>query len=649
MLTKNSNKILTSNRLFAGFRNCGIINMTWTNLLYKDADQRVLPQAFEILGIGINKHKMNTTGKTEWTGITRHSRADLDAFANLADLLAHEVAIQGFKFVEMLQAIDVHDQRLWKSKVFFPNTDRNEDGQKRQISSILNKITQQIPVWDKDKVTGLFRKTAAGIANGAGADSDRVNRQLGWKGDAQSRSYAVADLEAYVDVQAMQAGFAKDSWRLQHHLGRAAIVVNELWYDVLLPGLTATSGLSIRKQEVLQVHKKLVEAYWQALPVKTLKYGMNIVAGLPKVVEVMKTYEYATFYDRVLQAECDSMDKLQMMQEIPYLASWQQANTARAKSEQIAHLANSTHADFSETRVLSSKRSAEAAETVNQEPLAKRQRIEVHAAVKEEQMQAELEQLRSHRRQKELQLQIGKEKQAIHELDQQQQDLRSRQMMCNPAQGGSALTEQVKSASTSSQDVQLSNTPFSPELQNQALLSGSNAAEDSKVPVAQPDQMRGAPKNPDFFQSQTIDGRYKEWVGGGQYASIKGQLVMNKNGLGLPRTKGICHAKSAVDNLRKKRCLPEAIEQLVMQGLTSDAAVALVSHVVADFGLRSISTQSEAFCELARFEQSLAAENSAKVTAIAAKKLCRTSRTLEEFKAAYDLARNQALVFVYFS
>lgn len=271
--------LLTPSYHCAGFRNCGIIHMKWTNLLYKQADQRVLPQAFDILGIGINKHKTNTTGKTEWTGITRHARADLDAFAALADLIAHEIVMQGFRFVDMLQSIDVHDQRLWKSKVFFPNTDRNEDGQKRQISSLFNKIIQQIPGWDKDKTTGLFRKTAASLANGAGADSDKVNRQLSWKRNSQSRSYAVADLGAYIDVQAMQAGFEKDSWRLHHHLGRAAIAADELWYDVLLPGLTTTPELSIRKQEVLQAHKKLVEAYWQALPINVLKYGMKFVAG----------------------------------------------------------------------------------------------------------------------------------------------------------------------------------------------------------------------------------------------------------------------------------------------------------------------------------------------------------------------------------
>ncbi|DBA98855.1 TPA: hypothetical protein ACH3X1_014614 [Trebouxia sp. C0004] len=93
---------------------------------------------------------------------------------------------------------------------------------------------------------------------------------------------------------------------------------------------------------------------------------------------------------------------------------------------------------------------------------------------------------------------------------------------------------------------------------------------------------------------------------------------------------------------RKGACLKRS-SSWFCEGLTSDAAVALVSHVVADFGLRNISTQSEAFYELERFEEAVKAGESAEVAAIGAKKLCRTSRTLEEFKAAYNLARSQAL------
>ncbi len=63
-------------------------------------------------------------------------------------------------------------------------------------------------------------------------------------------------------------------------------------------------------------------------------------------MEVMQSHECALFSDRVLQAECDSMEKLQMMQDLPYLAEWQQANCARAESEQVAHHANSTYAEL---------------------------------------------------------------------------------------------------------------------------------------------------------------------------------------------------------------------------------------------------------------------------------------------------------------
>lgn len=60
--------------------------------------------------------------------------------------------------------------------MFFPNTDLTEDGQKGQITSLFEKVTKKIQGWDKDKKIGLFRNTATGIANGAGADSDRINR-----------------------------------------------------------------------------------------------------------------------------------------------------------------------------------------------------------------------------------------------------------------------------------------------------------------------------------------------------------------------------------------------------------------------------------------------------------------------------------------
>ncbi len=145
-----------------------------------------------------------------------------------------------------------------------------------------------------------------------------------------------------------------------------------------------------------------------------------------------------------------------------------------------------------------------------------------------------------------------------------------------------------------------------------------------------------------MFKAQTIDVRYKEWVGFGQYASIKSQLVMKKNGLGLPKTG---HDKSAVDNLRKKRCLPEAIEQLVVQGLSSDAAVALVTQVVTEFGLKSIYNQSEAFLELHNLETAVAAGKTTEVAKFETRKLCKTGKTVREFQIAYHRARSEVVVF----
>ena len=605
-----------------------------------------------MLSIGISQHKVNPTGKLERTCITRHAQAEQDPFAALATLLAHEIETNRFALIDMLRSdtldAETCQRLLWRSRVFLPNIDRDNSGRTSQIESLLEKVVKEIPDWDKakDKHTGLFHNTAAGNARAAGAAPDEVNRYFRWNSDVQSKFYASHHTEAGINVQAVLAGFDINSWKQNHHLGRAAVDVDEAWCDALLPGLSATakqSDLSVRRKELTDTLLKLAEAFWQALPVEKLKSGLHahVVAGLPRIQEVMQTDEYASFSDRVLQAECDSMEKLHMMHEVPYLAKWQQANYARQESQKVAHHATSGSTHFSRAREQSQLRSAEAAEIVNQEPPAKRQKIAHSAADKEHQMQAELEQLRAHRRQKELQLQIDKEKQAILELDQQPQDFTSTQMMCNPAQGVSVLTQQVIPASTVSQDVQVSNTPFSPELQVWAVLSGSSTAEDSTEPAAQPSKVK---LNPDLFKSQTIHGRYQEWVGGGQYASIKSQVVRTRRGWELPKKRGTQHTEAASSNLRKKVHLPEAVEHLVMQGLSEDAAVALVTQVVSDFGLTSISTQSEAFAELDRLEKAVRAGEPAQVAKVETKKLSKTGRTVKEFKIAfYQAKKNDAI------
>ena len=168
---------------------------------------------------GISEHKVNQTGKLERTYITRHAKAEQDPFAALANLLPHEIDNNRFSLIDMMQsgAIDSEtcQQLLWRSRVFFPNIDRDTSGRTRQIESLLQSLVKEIPGWDKakDKHTGLFRKTAANNALAAGAASDEINRYFGWKSDVQRRFYAQHHSEAYINIQAVLAGFHKDSWK----------------------------------------------------------------------------------------------------------------------------------------------------------------------------------------------------------------------------------------------------------------------------------------------------------------------------------------------------------------------------------------------------------------------------------------------------
>lgn len=127
-----------------------------------------------------------------------------------------------------------------------------------------------------------------------------------------------------------------------------------------------------------------MQAYWQAFPINISKYGMNFVQGLPSVVKIMQMPEYALFSNKVLSAksvsaECDSMQKLQIVQEVSHLGmEWkkQQAPHAEEEPQQVAHHADSLHTQCSETRGQSQVKSAEAAGVVSQEPLTQRQRVE---------------------------------------------------------------------------------------------------------------------------------------------------------------------------------------------------------------------------------------------------------------------------------
>ncbi len=79
--------------------------------------------------------------------------------------------------------------------------------------------------------------------------------------------------------------------------------------------------------ETLQCIELFVQAYWQALPIKMLKYGQDFQSKqLTAVQDVMDTDAYAVFATEVGQAELDSMKKLGL--KVPYLSEWAEKQAA---------------------------------------------------------------------------------------------------------------------------------------------------------------------------------------------------------------------------------------------------------------------------------------------------------------------------------
>jgi len=101
--------------------------------------------------------------------------------------------------------------------------------------------------------------------------------------------------------------------------------VPRAWHNALLPGLTSVmdtnSSLPCDVAETLQCIELFVQAFWQALPIRMLKYGPDFqLKQLTAVQGVMDTDAYAVFATEVGQAELDSMGKLGL--KVPYLSEW---------------------------------------------------------------------------------------------------------------------------------------------------------------------------------------------------------------------------------------------------------------------------------------------------------------------------------------
>ncbi len=123
--------------------------------------------------------------------------------------------------------------------------------------------------------------------------------------------------------------------------------------------------------------------------------------------------------------------------------------------------------------------------------------------------------------QKEAELQEATEKEAALEFAQRQDNLKMRQMMWNAAHHGSPLTAEIMTSSVLNFGVQPGDTlctPVTLDAEDQTVVPISNAAEAYTVPAAKPSRVAKALQHPEFFQSQTIAGRYQEWIGGGLMA-----------------------------------------------------------------------------------------------------------------------------------
>ena len=115
---------------------------------------------------------------------------------------------------------------------FQPALTKGEALQVRQITNAFQRITHEIPGWDKEKQSGLMRKTCTMTLLEAGASKAEVDFHLGWDDGTQPRNYARESLQVDMKPQAKAAGFARD---FHYYLGRADIAVPKAWYDALMP------------------------------------------------------------------------------------------------------------------------------------------------------------------------------------------------------------------------------------------------------------------------------------------------------------------------------------------------------------------------------------------------------------------------------
>ena len=97
-----------------------------------------------------------------------------------------------------------------------------------------------------------------------------------------------------------------------------------------------------------------------------------------------------------------------------------------------------------------------------------------------------------------------------------------------------------------------------------------------------------------LFRGTTTAAVWKEWLHGGDHASVKSLLYEGKSGKVSLRGSGENYVITKSE-LAKKRHLPEAIEALRDQGLSEIEAVKQVEKLTCEFGLNRICQKFDAF------------------------------------------------------
>ena len=365
------------------------------------------------------------------------------------------------------------------------------------------------------------------------------------------------DPKVSLNEQAILAGFTKGSaqWCQHHHLGRADVCVPAAWVDALIPGLSFlmanSKRYSSRAQETLKCINLLVQAYWQALPIKMLLYqGSYMKKQLPGVLEVMTCSEYAHFAGEVRQAELHSMHTPGFV--VPDLELG-----ALKRSECTDMPVSLTQTDFT---------AFVASNMATLEPLEQRQKFQKQQEC--EDLEYKALDVRTKAAALELAIQQGR----LAELEAQHKSQQRRAS----GYGGGLQTAADLAAGTSVCSLQPAT------VHDQYGMADCTFANTIKGVTGQ------APKqliNIKLFKHTTVREVWVEWhYGTAEQVSVKSRLRQDNAGRLSLYGKG--YARNVSKELQQKRDLLAAIDSLIHeQGLPEEVALQVVESLAEQFEL----------------------------------------------------------------